>query len=84
LAGNVVGAVLSVVSWLINSDQKDPDQMILDGIQQLQDEVNHLGEHLDARYDRVDVTLGAMFRSMNASFAQISVRAVGGAGPRGR
>ncbi|GAA4361103.1 hypothetical protein GCM10023145_37350 [Angustibacter luteus] len=73
LCGTVVGAVVGVLSFLISMDEPNPDQMILEGIQNLQTQVAELGKRMEERFDRIDKTLNAMYQSMATSFSQVVV-----------
>lgn len=73
LAGTVIGAVVAVIALLISSDQPDPDEVLLTQLQHLQQQVGELGESMHQRFDRVDRTLGDMYRSMIGAFNELII-----------
>lgn len=73
MTGNVLGAVMNVVS-LFGDQQPTPDQMILEQIGQLRQQVDQLRTEMHSRFDRVDEELNAVYTSMQQRFDQINVQ----------
>lgn len=74
LAGTIIGAVVSVIAFIITIDQTDPSQVILTQLGQLQQQVGRLGEQMNARFDRIDRVLAAMYKGMNAAFNELIIQ----------
>jgi hypothetical protein len=72
LAGNIVGAVMNVVSLF--QQGPTPEQMILDEIEELQDQVSELRTEMHDRFDRIDQALNAIYETLLERFNQIDVR----------
>jgi len=71
--GNVLGAVMNVVS-LFGDSQPSPEQQILEEIAKLRQEVNQLRTEMHDRFDRVDRELNLIFTTMHDRFDQIDVQ----------
>lgn len=72
LTGNIIGAALSLLPLFFDSGPS-PDQMILDQISELREQVQQLGQHLDARFDHVDKEIKVVYDQMMDQFQRIDV-----------
>lgn len=72
LTGNMLGAVMNVVSLFSDSGPR-PDQQILEGIRQLQQMVHQLRIEMHERFDRVDAALNQIYTTMNDRFDRIDI-----------
>ncbi|MFN8442456.1 MAG: hypothetical protein U0175_16895 [Caldilineaceae bacterium] len=73
MTGNVLGAVMNVVS-LFGDSKPSPEQIILDEIGKLRDQVNQLRTEMHDRFDRIDKSLNTIYSTMNDRFNQIDVQ----------
>lgn len=72
LTGNIIGAALSLLPLFFDSGPT-PDQMILDQIGKLREQVQELGQHLDARFSHVDQEIKVVYDQMMDQFQRIDV-----------
>jgi hypothetical protein len=73
MTGNVLGAVMNVVS-LFGPAQPTPEQQILEEIGKLRQQVDQLRTEMHGRFDRIDVELNAIYTTMNERFNQIDIQ----------
>jgi hypothetical protein len=73
MTGNVIGAVLNVVS-LFGPSQPTPEQMILEQIGKLRQQVSELRVEMHDRFDRVDAQLNTIYTTMQDRFDKIDLR----------
>lgn len=73
MAGNVIGAVMNIVS-LFGESQPTPEQQILEQIGKLRQQVNQLRQEMHARFDRIDAQLNVIFTTMQQRFDQVDVQ----------
>lgn len=73
MTGNVLGAVMNVVS-LFGDSQPSPEQMILDEIGKLREQVNQLRVEMHERFDRIDQSLNSIYTTMHERFDQIDLQ----------
>lgn len=67
LTGNVLGAAMSFASIFGPST----DQMILDELHEMRKELASLHEEMQQRFDRIDVSLNAIYTALNADFSRL-------------
>lgn len=72
MTGNVLGAVMNVVS-LFGDSEPTPDQMILQEIGRLRQEVSELRTEMHERFDRIDAELNAIYTTMQERFDLIDI-----------
>jgi hypothetical protein len=71
LAGNILGAVMSIVSCF--AEEQKPDNMILEQIGVLQGQVKALHQDMHDRFDRLEAGLGKMYGDILSQFNRIDV-----------
>jgi hypothetical protein len=71
--GNIVGAVMNVVS-LFGESAASPDQMILVEIGKLRQQVSEMRNEMHDRFDRVDQQLNTIYTTMQDRFDLIDVQ----------
>lgn len=73
MTGNVIGAVMNVVS-LFGDAQPTPEELILAEIGKLRQQVDQLRTEMHSRFDRIDQELNAIYSSMHDRFNQIDIQ----------
>lgn len=73
LTGNVLGAVMNIVS-LFGDSKPTPEQQILEEIGKLRQQVDKLRQEMHGRFDRIDAELNAIYTTMNERFHQIDIQ----------
>lgn len=73
MTGNVLGAVMNIVS-LFGESKPSPEEQILAEIGKLRQQVNKLRQEMHARFDRIDAQLNTIFTTMQARFDQIDIQ----------
>ncbi len=73
MTGNVLGAVMNVVS-LFGDSAPSPDQMILEEIGKLRQEVSQLRMEMHDRFDRIDAELNTIYTTMQDRFDLIDIQ----------
>ncbi len=73
MTGNVLGAVMNVVS-LFGDAEPTPDQMILEEIGKLRQQVDRLRTEMHDRFDRIDQELNTIYAIMQDRFNLIDVQ----------
>lgn len=73
MTGNVLGAVMNVVS-LFGDSAPTPDQLILEEIGKLRQEVSELRSEMHDRFDRIDEELNAIYSTMQERFDLIDIQ----------
>lgn len=68
--GNMIGAVMQVFS-LFGSSGPSADQLILEGIQDLKEQIEGLRQEMHERFDRIDKKLNEIMDEMSARFNRI-------------
>ena len=72
LAGNIAGAVLSIVSLF--QDEQKPEEVILEQIGILREQVDTLYQDMHERFDRIEVGMNQIYNTMQARFGQIDIQ----------
>lgn len=73
MTGNVLGAVMNVVS-LFGDSEPTPEELILAEIGKLRQQVEQLRQEMHSRFDRIDQELNAIYSSMHDRFNQIDLQ----------
>lgn len=73
MTGNILGAVMSVVSLFGNSGPT-PEQQILEEIGKLRQQVNQLRTEMHSRFDRIDQELNIIYTTMQDRFDRIDLQ----------
>jgi hypothetical protein len=73
MTGNVLGAVMNVVS-LFGDDKPSPEQMILEEIGKLRQQIEQLRGEMHSRFDRIDAELNTIYTTMHERFDQIDIQ----------
>lgn len=73
MTGNVLGAVMNVVS-LFGDKESSADQMILEEIGKLREQVNQLRTEMHERFDRIDSELNTIYSTMQDRFDLVDVQ----------
>ena len=73
MTGNILGAVMSVVSLFGNSGPT-PEQQILEEIGKLRQQVNQLRTEMHSRFDRIDQELNIIYTTMQDRFDKIDLQ----------
>ena len=73
LSGNILGAVMNVVS-LFAEPGPTPEQLILDEVGKLQDQVARLHGAMEERFDRIEKYLEVIDRGLNSIYDLVDVR----------
>jgi hypothetical protein len=73
MTGNVLGAVMNVVS-LFGKGQPTPDKLILAEIGKLRQQVSELRTEMHTRFDQIDKELATIYTTMQQRFDQIDVQ----------
>ena len=73
MTGNVLGAVMNVVS-LFGDAKPTPEQMILAEIGKLRQQVDQLCTEMHSRFDRIDAELNTIYATMQDRFNLIDVQ----------
>ncbi len=73
MTGNVLGAVMNVISLFGNSGPS-PEQMILEEIGKLRQQVNELRTEMHDRFDRIDKELNSIYTTMQDRFNLIDIQ----------
>lgn len=73
MTGNILGAVMNIVSLFGNSGPT-PEQQILEEIGKLRQQVNQLRAEMHSRFDRIDQELNIIYTTMQDRFNQIDLQ----------
>ncbi|MEZ4706146.1 MAG: hypothetical protein R3A44_03010 [Caldilineaceae bacterium] len=73
MTGNVLGAVMNVIS-LFGDSGPTPEEQILEEIGQLRQQVNELRIEMHERFDRIDQSLNNIYTTMHDRFDQIDIQ----------
>lgn len=73
MTGNILGAVMSIVS-LFGDSGPTPEQQILEEIGKLRQQVNQLRTEMHSRFDRIDQELNIIYATMQDRFNQIDLQ----------
>ena len=73
MTGNILGAVMNIVS-LFKSAEPTPEQQILESIGKLRQQIDDLHKDMTGRFDRIDKGLNTLFTTMQAQFNLIDVQ----------
>ena len=73
MTGNVLDGVMKIVS-LFGDDKPTPEQQILEEIGKLRQQVKQLRQEMNARFDRIDAQLNAIFTTMQERFDQVDIQ----------
>jgi hypothetical protein len=73
MTGNVLGAVMNVVS-LFGESSPSPDQMILEEIGKLRQQVDQVRQEMHSRFDRIDEELNTIYATMQDRFDLIDIQ----------
>jgi hypothetical protein len=71
MTGNIVAAVMNLVPLFVDLGPS-PDQVILEQVGQLRNQINDLGQAMEARFNHVDAELGEIYSRLNDGFAAIA------------
>ncbi|MCB0188490.1 MAG: hypothetical protein KDE31_29670, partial [Caldilineaceae bacterium] len=73
MTGNVLGAVMNVIS-LFGDSGPTPEEQILEEIGRLRQQVNELRVEMHDRFDRIDQGLNSIYTTMHDRFDQIDIQ----------